>query len=79
MLLTYQVFLLLLMPSKTDTTFTLRLRRRRILFVPTRGRGGFEVSMQVRITNDEEGWELISDLEAFNSPGAIKALLRQQM
>ena len=33
--------------------------------------------MQVRITNDEEGWELISDLEAFNSPGAIKALLRQ--
>ena len=37
------------------------------------------MSMQVRITNDEEGWELISDLEAFNSPGAIKALLRQQM
>ena len=31
--------------------------------------------MQVRITNDEEGWELISDLEVMmNSPGAMKAL-----
>ena len=32
--------------------------------------------LQVRITNDEEGWELISDLSAMQSPGA-EALIRQ--
>ena len=31
--------------------------------------------IQVRITNDDEGWELISDLDVMmNSPGAMKAL-----
>lgn len=35
---------------------------------------GFRM-IQVRITNDDEGWELISDLDVMmNSPGAMKAL-----